>query len=227
MKLELVAQRLRPRQQLVVRVAGPGHGFELRQVRRQHGATAVGREIGVLGIHQHRHALFATLRNQRRHIAERALSVVRQNANVVTGQFVLQNAGHHGCIVRSVDLFGIKSQQLLVAAQDAKLGDRRPVIRLGQRGLNALRLEQFAQYRRIGIFADDAGHRRHGPEPGQVNRDIRSTTGTRLGLGHTHNRHRRFRRDSRRRPEGVLIEHQIAHDQNSDRGKVRNSQTHG
>ncbi len=209
--------------------AGPDDGLEFAQVGRQHRGAAIAREVVALGIDDDRLLQGLALRDQRRHVHQRALRVIREHGDLHLAQADGEPLDQPGAIERAfarVRLLEVEPDDLLVARQHAQLGDRRQPRRLDPVGFDAMTAQLRRERGRRRIASDDTEQRGLRAQRGEIQGDVGRTTGPRIVATDADHRNRRFRRDALRRTRPVAVEHHVARDEQAGLREIRDS-VHG
>ncbi len=179
--------------QLVIGLTMTGHGFEFAQVRRDQGRATVLFKVRAFRVDQHRRVLSSGGLNQRLWIIQRAFAVIRQNHHrsfCHTGLIELQQFSR---IRVGAVFFKIETDQLLLTADDAQLGDGRALRMSTEVTADTSVFQQATENRGVVVFTDHADQIHGTAECGDVQRDVTGTTGTVFSILNFHHRHRGFR----------------------------------
>ena len=177
--------------------------------------AAVLRPIRALGIDDDGHAVRVRRFDDRRRrkVAARSLRVVGNDDGVYTlGEF----AAHEGEEFIDVDFLKrlraleVKPHHLLMPADDAHLRRRRSIRRHESRVIDAVFHELFLERAAVVILADEAREKRVAAEECEVVRDVCRAAERFLLARDVVDRHGRFGRDARDFAVVVLVEHDVA-----------------
>ena len=118
-------------------------------------------------------------------------------------------------------LLEVNPEELLVAAQDSELRDRRAALHRHEAALNALLLEEGLQLIALRVLAGEADKDRLSAERGDVERDVRRPARARLPVVNPHDRDRSLRRDAEGRAREIAVEHHVSDDNHRGLGIIR------
>ena len=171
--------------------------------------------------HQYGYAGLAADIDHGPNVRQGALAVVRQDDSP-GAVHSLRQALHKGFARQRRCVLLVKPDELLATALDAGLRDRRPVADALKLAVDALRRQDLFERVGGGIFAYDADQLGRDTERRKVNGNVRRTPRPVIGALDVHDGHGRLGRDPACRPEKVLIEHDIADNDEAGIGKIWN-----
>ena len=177
--------------------------------------AAVLRPIRALGIDDDGHAMRVRRFDDRRRrkVAARPLRIVGNDDGV---DALSELAAHEGEEFVDVNLFErlsalkVEPHHLLMSADDAHLRRRRPVRRHESRVIDAVFYELLLERAAVIVLADKAREKRVAAEECEVVRDVRRAAERFLLARDVVDRHGRFGRDARDFAVVVLVEHDVA-----------------
>ncbi len=214
------AQLQSPLLNLPLAGTGPHHGLELGQVGRYQGGTGIAAEIAALGVHQHRGAGGTGPLDPGQRVGQGPLAVVREHHQPVCRQLCLELLQQAFLVVIGKAVLEVEPDELLVAADDAQLGDGGKTGVAVEMALDPGLGESLAQLLRHGILAGDAHQSHPATERTQVVRHVARATGASLLATHVHHGNRRLGRDPLGGTMPVAVEHQVARHQHPRRREV-------
>ena len=118
-------------------------------------------------------------------------------------------------------LLEVNPEELLVAAQDSELRDRRAALHRHEAALNALLLEEGLQLIALSVLSGKPDEDCLSTERCDVERDVRRPARARLPVINPHDRNRRLRRDAKGRPREIAVEHHVSDDNHRGLGIIR------
>jgi hypothetical protein len=202
------------------------HGFELSQVRRNGGGAGVAAEIRALGIHENRSAPRPCAANELLRRSERALAVVGKHhgAGLIQGSVELRQ-GFRPC-VQGAGLLDIQPDELLVAADDAHLGDGRHVPEPRRAKIDPDVAKHLGQQIRRFIVSGHPDQNRPGSQRCDVEGDIGGASGSLLHPADVDHRNGGFGRDTLGVTMPVAVQHDVADNQNAGVTEMRKQRIH-
>ena len=225
-EVQLGAQRLATGDQRGLVRTGADHRLELGQVGFDDGGAAITGKVRALRIDHHRNAPRPRRGDQGRHVGQGALGVIGQHQHVHAVEMRSEGGADARRVTGIERLLEIQANQLLVAGDDAQLGNRWRVAQTFEGAFHALGKQAFFQQATGFILADQTDDPRLRAEGGGVEGHVAGPAGAHLVVLHLHHRHRRLGRDAGRGPVPVTVEHHIAADEHTAGGKVRQGKMH-
>ena len=113
--------------------------------------------------------------------------------------------------------FKIHTQHLLVAAQNAQLGNRLAGSALHQTAVvDACLIHKLFEQHTVLIVARHAAHKHLALQMRQVGRNVRRAAQHRINLGNSRYRHRCLRRNALHLALKIAVQHDVANDSNTN-----------
>ena len=211
----------RPVKEILLVLCLPCRKLELLGVGCDGRDSAVLGEVVALGVNKERDVPLLCHRDELLDFDKRALRVVGEHHRPGALQRLSEDIRELIEPFLVELLLEVNPEELLVAAQNSELRDRRAALHRDEAALDALLLEEGLQLVALRVLAGEPDEHGLRPERGDVERDVRRTARARLPVINPHDRNRRLRRDAEGRAREIAVEHHVSDDNHRGLGIIR------